>query len=109
MRSLGEENLPGMAGGEQAIQAVEQGTHIVTFPLLNDPGMQGHAHPYCTRPFGPLGGVEGALSLDRSLQSLGSRGESGLERVANHLVCIATVGFNSATEDRLMPGECSLH
>src|SRR4051812_37308003 len=71
--------------------------------------MEGHSDPYFSCFRGPLGRVESELSIDSSLQSLGSGGESSLEGITDHLVGIATMSLNSMAENSLLLGEGTLH
>jgi hypothetical protein len=49
------------------------------------------------------------LSINGSLQSMGSGGKGRLESIANHLVGIPAVGFNGLAQDSFLASKGSLH
>jgi hypothetical protein len=53
--------------------------------------------------------VERALSVDSSLQSLGSSWKSSLESITNHLVCIPAIGSYGMAENSFLAGKGGLH
>ena len=105
----GKKHLASMPRGEEAGHPVEGGTNIVVSSLLGGAGVQGHAHSHLPGLRGPRLGVEGALSIEGGLQSLGSGGKGSLESIADHLVGIPAVGFDGMAEDGFLAGEGSLH
>src|SRR5690242_4287835 len=98
-----------MSCGEEASHPIEGRTYVVVASLLGGTGVESHAHPHVSCLCGPTLLGECMLSIDSSLQSLGSGGESRLESITNHLVGIAAIGFYGMADYGFLAGEGSLH